>query len=377
MSREVSEWPRFHYDNARSLRTISVVLGVAFSACGATHARVVHDVQGLSRALLHAGQDGDIALAPGTYDNIVIDGVHSNITIHSESSSHKAVIKSLKVTKSSGLTFSDLDFSTEDAPIVGNVAMGIIPFKVLDSSNITLKNLVVHGSPQGALATDVSGILIRNSNHITVAQSEFRNLHWALDHVDDDHLTVIGNHFHNNRDDGVRGGGSSNVLIADNRCDSNHPDGAADTDHPDCIQFWTAHTTVSAHDIMIVGNVYERGTGGATQGIFIRDDVGTLPFHNVIIRGNIMKGSLAGAIEVWGATDVDVVGNLVCSQSGQRAAIVLRGVVGGRLEHNRSPELTILGSDKIVSRANDRSNACTLDPAIKSASELSEPLENF
>jgi parallel beta-helix repeat protein len=346
----------------------ATAIWLALGACGGARAGDVSSTQALLQALARAGRGADIALAPGTYDNVVIDNFHGSATIHSASQSHPAILKAMSVKKSSGLTFSRLDFSTEAAPVGSE--MHVTLFKVLDSSDIAFRNVVVHGSPQGSLGSDISGMLIRNSNRVTVADSEFRNLHSALGLYGDDHLTITGNRFHNNRDDGIDVAGSSNVLIADNHCESNHPDGAADTDHPDCIQFWTKGSTTIAHDIAIVGNVYERGTGGATQGIFMRDEVGTLPYRNVVIRGNIIKGAQAGAIEVIGATDVDVVGNLVCSEGGQRAAILLRGVTRGRLEHNRSPEISVIGSDKIVGQANDRSNRCTIDDAIRSAAAL-------
>jgi parallel beta-helix repeat protein len=351
----------------------AAAIWLVHGACGVARAEVVSSTQALVQALVHAGPGADIALSPGSYDNVVIDNFHGSAKIHSASQNHRATFSSLTVRKSSGLTLSGLDFSTEDAPLGASLAMHVIPFKVLNSSDIAFRNILVHGSPTGSLEADTSGMLIRDSTHVIVADSEFRNLHTALDLIDDEFLAITGNRFHNNRDDGIDAAGSSNVLIADNHCESNHPDGAADTDHPDCIQFWTRRTTTIAHDIAIVGNVYERGTGGATQGIFMRDEVGTMPFRNVVIRGNIVKGSQAGAIEVWGATGVDVVGNLVCSEGGQRAAIILRVVTRGRLERNRSPEISVTGSDKIVDHANDRTNSCTIDDMIKKAAAVPPP----
>src|SRR3546814_7552838 len=74
---------------------------------------------------------------------------------------------------------------------------------------------------------------IRNSSNISVTESEFEDLHHAINFLDSDHVTVSGNSFHTMRSDGVRGGGTNDVVISNNYFTDFHPVGA---DHPDAIR---------------------------------------------------------------------------------------------------------------------------------------------
>src|SRR3546814_7169738 len=85
---------------------------------------------------------------------------------------------------------------------------------------------------------------------------------WSSDVCSSD---LSGNSFHTMRSDGVRGGGTNDVVISNNYFTDFHPVGA---DHPDAIQLWTTNTTESARNISITGNVFERGDGDIIQGIF-------------------------------------------------------------------------------------------------------------
>ena len=113
--------------------------------------------------------------------------------------------------------------------------------------------------------------MIRDSSDITVTNSEFTHARYAVSMLDNSGVTISGNYFHDLRTDGVRGGGNSNVVISDNFFTNFRP---AEGDHADAIQFWTTNTTTSAENIRITGNVIVRGEGGATQGIFMRDEAG-------------------------------------------------------------------------------------------------------
>src|SRR3546814_8411255 len=98
---------------------------------------------------------------------------------------------------------------------------------------------------------------------------------WSSDVCSSD---LSGNSFHTMRSDGVRGGGTNDVVISNNYFTDFHPVGA---DHPDAIQLWTTNTTESARNISITGNVFERGDGDIIQGIFLRDQSGgKLPYRS-------------------------------------------------------------------------------------------------
>jgi hypothetical protein len=87
-------------------------------------------------------------------------------------------------------------------------------------------------------------------------------------------------------------------------------------DHPDAIQFLTAGSKAPATDIRVTGNVVFRGEGQATQGIFLRDQVGTLPFERVTIADNLIVGTGYNGILVMGAKDLAITGNELVSNPG-------------------------------------------------------------
>ena len=62
-------------------------------------------------------------------------------------------------------------------------------------------------------------------------------------------------------------------------------------DHPDGIQLWSTDQKTSASNITIRYNLVVRGKGEATQGIFVRDVVGGLPFKSVQVYGNLVIGA--------------------------------------------------------------------------------------
>lgn len=311
----------------------------------------VSTTAGLIAALKAAATGAVIGLMPGNYAP-TIKYFHGSATIMSALLTTPAKITSLDLQYSSGLTFSLIDFDASNFPPSGYGAPNTNAFKITASNHITLVNLNVHGSPLGTLQTDVSGFLIRDGSNIVVANSDFHNLHHGLGHLNLDGLIVRNNRFHNLRDDGVRGGGSSNVLIQSNSCYSNHPDGPMDTDHPDCIQFWTSNTTVIAHDITITGNNYNVGTGYPTQGIFVRDELGNLPLNRVTISNNTISGAGYNPISVSGATNVKVSGNNVCNSKISPEWIIIRNVSSILMLNNKSPLYEYINVNQLTESGN-------------------------
>jgi hypothetical protein len=310
--------------------------------------------------LLSVAKPGQvIALRPGSYSHLLISGFKGAATLTSLNPAQPAVLTDLTIKNSSGLTVKNLNLDNSANPMGPFGAEHTIPYEILGSENITLSHLDVHGSPSGSLLTDESGFLIRNSQHVTVEESDFHNLHNAIGQIDNEWLIIRDNHFHHLRDDGVDGGGSSNVLVEGNHCDSNHPDGIADQDHPDCIQFWTARTKQAAHDITIVNNTYERGDGTPTQGVFMRDDGGSLPYQRVTVSGNIIKGASYNGLTVFGAVDAKISGNIVCQYRDQPSWIVVRQVDGAQVDDNSSSRIAYVKSTRIKDSRNRVIADCT------------------
>ena len=99
--------------------------------------------------------------------------------------------------------------------------------------------------------------------------------------------------------------------------------------HPDAIQFWTTNTTVAATDITITGNTFDRGSGVIVQGIFIQDEVGTLPYQRLTIADNVIVGAAYNGIAVRGAVDATLTNNTVIGEEDQTSWISLVQCRGG------------------------------------------------
>lgn len=265
-------------------------------------------------AALSKSQDGDvIQLASGSYGKLVLKdtNIAGNVTITSADPANQAVINGLLVKNSSGLTFSGLDFHN---PIDGLHNA----FQLLGSKNIVLDNLQVHGPNNMGSGLEVALLMVRNTTNVTVSNSEFFNGWQAINMLDNNGLTISNNYIHDIRTDGVRGGGNSDLLITKNTFTDFFPNSI---DHPDAIQLWTNYTTTSATNVTISDNLILRGEGAPMQGIFMRDIVGTLPFQNMNITGNIIAGGLYNGIAVEHVGSGTIANNIVAGFADQRSWI--------------------------------------------------------
>jgi Ca2+-binding RTX toxin-like protein len=181
--------------------------------------------------------------------------------------------------------------------------------------------------------------MVRNSSNVVVSNSQFQNLGNGLSHLDSDHITFSGNTFRNIRIDGIHGGGSSNVTIANNFFTDFHRHSG---DHPDAIQFWTTNTTTSAHDIVVADNLIVRGDGTSMQGIFIGDESrGKLPYVNLTVTGNTVIGSMYHGISISDVRNADVSHNTVVGYEDMRAWIRVDGADGLTLADNVTSHISL------------------------------------
>src|SRR5262249_54139174 len=128
-------------------------------------------------ATLPLAQPGDtIALAPGTYGGLSLNGLNlGGVTTTSANPLTPATITDLYVLNSSGVTFSQLEFF---AP----ASYGDNVWRVTGSHDIHFDHLNVHGSLDGDPKNDVIGFLIRTSSNVSVTNSEFQQLVNAVSH---------------------------------------------------------------------------------------------------------------------------------------------------------------------------------------------------
>ncbi len=298
---------------------------------------IVSDTAALKAALGVAQAGDSILLSPGAYDPVAIKDFRfaGVVTIASERLDAPATLTGLDLRNAQGLLFQDLEF-------VISPTKGANQFQVTDSADIQFNRLHVHGSLDGDPGNDMAGLELRTSQNITITKSEFQQLSYALGHRDLDGLRVTDSWFHDLRMDGVRGSGTSNILIAGNR----FTDFARVPvqDHADAIQLWTSPTVAKVHDISIRDNLIDRANGTVLQGIFIRSPDGQRDFERVTIQGNMIVGGSYNGIAVLGATDVRVEANVVLGFSDQKSWIRVDAIDGAVLTGNKTSDLLINAS---------------------------------
>lgn len=268
----------------------------------------------LQNAVKLAQAGDEIRLAPGRYDSVVLQGVAptGNVTITSADPYNPANFSGLIVTGANNLTFSNVKMTVPDNSYTW------YHFQVTNSSNIKIVNSVFDG-PGMTPVQATSGLIVRNSSNVTIDSSEFKNLVWGVQFFDNKGITVTNSLFHDIRQDGIRGGANSQVTYSYNFFTNFHP--TAD-EHADAIQFWTTNTTTAVSDITVLGNVVVRGaTGSPIQGIFMRDEVGTLPYSNVTIANNLIVGGAYNSITLDGGVFGKITGNTVIAFPDQEAWI--------------------------------------------------------
>ncbi|WP_196221768.1 right-handed parallel beta-helix repeat-containing protein [Sphingobium sp. CAP-1] len=272
----------------------------------------VGSVTQLNAALKTAVAGDEIKLAAGTYSNIRILSMDfgSGITISSADPLNPAKITNFVVKGSAGITLSDVDLT----PLAGS---GDGSMTVADSKNIHLDGVTLTG-PDGDAGMAIAPLIIRGSSDVSVTNSEFTHVRNGLLLLDNNGVTVGDNYFHDIRSDGVRGGGNSNIAITNNYFTDFHP---VVGDHPDAIQLWTTNTTTSAENIVISENVFFAGEGEPIQGIFLRDQLGTLPFKNVTITDNVMFGGMLNGITADHVVGGTIEGNMVAGLGDDKSAI--------------------------------------------------------
>jgi parallel beta-helix repeat protein len=272
----------------------------------------VNSTAGLLAALKSA-RDGDIILLEtGTYSAVTLRGFNfADVTIQSKSPLQPAVLTDLLVKDSSGINFRNLEFAVDPAKPLNS-------FQIMSSKDIHVDKVNVHGTLNGNPADDKSGLMIRSSSDVSVTNSEFHQLWHGISLLDNDKIVLTGNNFHDIRTDGIRGGGTSNLMISNNSFTDFYP---AAGDHPDAIQLWTTNTTETARNIVISDNIVTRGNGAMIQGIFLRDTFDQLPFHDVTITNNLVVGGMYNGISVSGSVNLKLSNNTVVALPDQKSWI--------------------------------------------------------
>jgi parallel beta-helix repeat protein len=301
----------------------------------------VSSTSALESALASAKAGETIQLAAGVYSGVTISNHNfsSPVTITSANASHPAILEGLKVGSVSNLNFTNLEMTT-----LGSTDP-YFAFRVSASQNVSFSNIQVQGDLSKVAGAQMLGsFYVSDSSHITITDSSFNDLNTAVLVEGSNYVTVSNNAFQDLSKGGVEVTGTSNLTVSGN----NFTDFATTAGvHGDCIQVYTESSTASASNIVITGNVYDRGSGVAAQGIFVTDDSGVMPYHNVTIDDNTMIGADWNAIELQDATGtVQLENNHVESFTGYDV------VAGGNTAFESWIRLSDLGSAHVTETGN-------------------------
>jgi Right handed beta helix region len=305
----------------------------------------------LTKALAQAKSGDRILLASGNYGAVSIKNLSfvADVTIMSANAAKPAVIDSLTVRGSSHILFQGLEIGhalTANEPAFTTFG------DVSGSKNIGFDSVYFHGSLDSNATNDGNGLKVTGSSSISIKNSRFEQVGRGVLFSSTTDISLTGSTFIGIRSDGADFGDVQRVLIDRNVFrDFDLVSG----DHPDAIQFWTKGTTRASTDIVISNNQILQGNGSGMQGIFLTDQVGTLPFANVSIVNNLgYVSEMYNGIMVSNGKNVTVAGNTILSpgNDSKKFWIRLENITGGVLKDNVTDIFVGTGNTGIVTSGN-------------------------
>lgn len=304
---------------------------------------VVGSVAEFQSALKVAVGGDTISLKSGVYSNLYIANrdFGKGITITSADAANPAVVQGFNVTKSAGITFSNLAMTVPDSAHDNCM-------QVNTSSNIVFDSVKFSGSA-GDTAYKISPFTIRGSDGVTVQNSEFTHLRVGVNALNSQNININNNYFHDIHTDGVESGGNININISNNYFTEWRHDG---DDHPDAIQFWTTGTTRSSENIVVANNTFWVGGGTAIHGLFMTDQLGNLPYKNVAVTGNVIVGAEYNGITLSHVESGTVSNNAVIGLANVESWLTVQYSTGLQVTNNVATTLRLIENTLTTSLAN-------------------------
>jgi hypothetical protein len=338
---------RVNHGSTPNPYTASVTASKTSKRTGLSMATIqINNAAGLQIALRTVRGGDTLLLAPGNYSNVSISRLNFStpVTIMSANARDLAHIDQLTVTGSSGFNFKAIDFGRGLNP---NEPSWIKLVAVNTSHDIKFDGVKVHGSLDGNPTNDGGGLSFRAAYNVSVINSTFEELSTAASSYESRSVTFAANQFLHLRSDGIQVAATSNITIDRNNFHDFTPVAG---DHPDAIQFFTQGTTIASQNIRISNNTMSQGSGAGFQSIFLRDELGTLPYQNVLIENNTSTHDAAyNGIGVTGGRNVTIRGNSITSTPGDGIDhwIRVEKVVGGVVQNNLSDRIINTGNEGV------------------------------
>ena len=254
-------------------------------------------------------KDGDtILLARGTYSSLDMKtdrrtdhDFDRRVTIASEDPNNPAKINEVNLTSVSKVEFKDLVFDYESGKSSNK------PFFVQYSSDLIFNNIDFDGHLRDGYGSGL-GFRVKESDNITVKNSEFSDFQNALSFSKVDQVTLTGNLVRNMSNDGFTFGGINGMVIEDNTFRSfKSPNPAAA--HKDNIQFRTIPSEGLSENIVIRDNNID--SAETRHGIYFGNEAykaGNLyaMYRNILIEDNYIRSAQTHGITILHGNGVTI-----------------------------------------------------------------------
>lgn len=256
------------------------------------------------------------------------------ITIRSENPNNPQTLVRLDIRDSENIQIENVKVTGLD--LVGQVRKGAATF-LLNSNNINFSNVLFEGGKDFE-SLDVRGLLVTDSNNVTIKNSQFSDFRKGLTvNGNSADIEIIGNEFVSLIEDAIFiGGDPKNSIIIENNVIRDHNSekfNLIDDPHGDAIQFYVRSST--DRNVAIKNNVALMGDGARFQGIFIETN-GSGSLDNFDIENNLIHINAQNGISIdKGGENINIKGNSVVfrdSEATENKTKTTRIFVGGDTE---------------------------------------------
>jgi hypothetical protein len=288
--------------------------------------------------LLDQGEYGTLRLVNAQYDSTVFIG--------SANREAKARFSDITMAGSRNITIEDVSIGRSLLP---SQPIWTYISRLERNENIRLSRVSFHGSLDGDPTNDGNLVFIRDVRGLIVEDSEFQQANAALIVERSSEVLITRNYFHDQKLDAINMAAVQDVKIVHNFITGHYPTGPKD--HPDAIQFWTHGTRQASERILIEGNVIWQGRGLGSQGIFLKDETGILPYRDITINNNMIYNTSGywHGISLENADHVTITNNSALSSPADpiQNRLLLRKVRGARVNNNVFDQITLMETSEI------------------------------
>lgn len=333
-----------------------LAIGLALLTCGCNaQAATLKATPATLQAVLRVAGAGDtISLAPGEYGNVGVDHRKSPITFVSANPGVPAVLRTLDIEGSTGVTFDNvvLNFTPDAKSVSWSCAASIT-----DSQNISIVRSHISGGPavagveMTAKATDNSGnviglptgrgLCVTGSQDVTISDNEISKFHRGILLLRVSRVKIQKNNIHDMRTTAIVGADLTDVTIQDNYLHDANPWRWGQTpvgDHADMLALWSnSNQTTPNARVSVIGNRFEQANGMDILGMWFEGSE-KAPFTDAVISNNVFLLANLQGILLWHTHGARVDNNMmrrVGDNPKQSPGILLRaGVTGVTMSGN-------------------------------------------